>query len=108
MKGRYNRDMVERSFCVGDKVLVFLPLSRLCLKAQFHGPYEIVKRTSNLNFVVKTPDCSKLRQMCHVNIIKPYYEQGKTNLVVVILHLSPQWSKDELLKEAETLFVLFI
>lgn len=47
----------------GDKVQVLLPLSGHPLKARFHGPYEIYRKVSDLNFIVNTPDRRKGTQM---------------------------------------------
>lgn len=84
MKDRYDQETIERSFNVGDKVLVLLPLPGHLLKAQFHGPYEVVRKASDLNYVARTLDRRKSTQMCHINMLKPYYEQGKTIPVLVI------------------------
>lgn len=80
MKGQYNWDTVERSFCVGYKFLVLFPLYIHRLEARFHGPYEMVKKTSKLNKVLKSLDRRKPTQMCHINMIKPYYKRGKNQL----------------------------
>ena len=52
----YDRNTIRKNFQAGDKVLVLLPLSCHPLKARFHGPYEIIRRVSNLNYVIRTPD----------------------------------------------------
>ena len=84
MKKRYDRNTVPRTFEVGDKVLVLLPIPGQPLKARFHGPYEIARKASDLNYVVSTPDRRKATQMCHINMIKPYHESDKVNPVLAI------------------------
>ena len=88
MKIRYDRNTVHRYFQAGDKVFVLLPLSGHPLKARFHGPYEIIRKVSDLNYVLKTPDRRKKIQLCHINVIRSYYERGKQNpLLALVLSL---------------------
>ena len=42
MKNWYDRSACERSFSVGDQVLVMLPVPGSPLKARFYGPYTVV------------------------------------------------------------------
>ena len=59
MKIRYDQNTVHRYFQAGDKVFVLLPLSGHPLKARFHGPNEIIRKVSDLNYVLRTPDRRK-------------------------------------------------
>ncbi|XP_068241007.1 protein NYNRIN-like [Palaemon carinicauda] len=61
-----------RQFQVGDNVLIFLPVPGSSLAAKYQGPYKVVKRLSELDYVVGTPDRGKEHQVCHVNMMKPY------------------------------------
>lgn len=103
MKDRYERETVERSLSVGDKVLILLTLPGHRLKARFHGLYKVVRKASDLNDV-RTPDRRKSTQIYHINILKLYYERRKTEPVLVIsepiVRLSPQRSEEVLLKWA--------
>ena len=74
MKTWYDKKACSRTFKPGDKVLVLFPLQGNPLQARFHGPYEIQTKVSNLNYVVKTPDRRKPTQLCHINMLKPYYD----------------------------------
>ena len=76
MATRYNRQAVKRSFIPGDKVLVLLPVTGKPLEARFYGPYVVVKKVGELNYVVRTPDRRKETQLCHVNMLKPYIERN--------------------------------
>ena len=88
MKRRYDRNTVHRNFQAGDKVFVLLPLSGHPLKARFHGPYEIIRKVSDLIYVLRTPDRRKEIQLCHINVIRSYYERGKQNpLLALVLSL---------------------
>ena len=82
MKKRYDRNTIPRSFEIGDKVFALIPLSGRPLKARFHGPYEVSQKISDLNYVINTPDRRKATQMCHINMLKPYYERGEMNPVL--------------------------
>jgi hypothetical protein len=73
MKTWYDRKARSRTFTPGDQVLVLLPLSGQPLQARFSGPYVIESKVGDLDYVVKTPDRRKKRQLCHVNMLKRYY-----------------------------------
>ena len=85
MKIRYDRNTVHRYFQAGDKVFVLLPLSGHPLKVQFHGPYEIIRKVSDLNYVIRTPDRRKKIQLRHINVIRSYYERGKQNPILALV-----------------------
>ena len=75
MATRYNREAVKRSFIPGDKVLVLLPVTGKPLEARFYGPYDVVKKVGELNYIVRTHDRRKTTQLCHVNMLKPYIKR---------------------------------
>ena len=77
MKTWYDRKSRTRSFNAGDKVLILLPMSGNCLKAKFHGPYEIQRQINDLNYSVKTPDRMRKTRLCHINMIKEYRDRKK-------------------------------
>jgi len=82
MKFWYDRHARKRNFNVGDQVLVLIPTQNQPLEPKFCGPYVITEKTSDLNYVVGTPDRRKSVQHCHINMLKPYYEKAKlVNLV---------------------------
>ena len=74
MKARFDQNATARNFMPGDKVLVLLPLPGEPLSAKFSGPYLVEKKLSDVNYVVGTHDKWKLRWVCHVNMLKWYYE----------------------------------
>ena len=49
------------------------------LEARFHGPYVVVKKVGDLNYVVRAPDRRKDTQLCHVNMLKRYVLRDKPN-----------------------------
>ncbi len=72
MKGRYDKKSVQRSFKVGDQVLVLLPLPGSVLQAKFTGPYVIEEKLSDTDYVVRTPERRRKTRICHINMLKLY------------------------------------
>ncbi len=79
MKGWYDKKARARSFQPGDKVLVLFPLQGDPFKARFSGPWEIERKMSDVNYIVKTPGRKKKNQLCHVNMLKPFHERDREN-----------------------------
>ena len=65
----------ERNFKVGDRVLALLPIPGNPLQARYYGPYEVVKKTSDVNYIFKTPGRKKSQQVCHINMLKLYIDR---------------------------------
>ncbi|XP_006813839.1 uncharacterized protein LOC100372062 [Saccoglossus kowalevskii] len=74
MKKKFDRNAKARQFSPGEKVLVLLPLVSEPLAAKFSGPYEIKKKLSEVNYLISTPDRRKHQRVCHVNMIKKYFD----------------------------------
>ena len=97
MKAWYDRKAKSRCFEPGDRVLVLFPVVGNPLQAKYSGPYKVVKKISDTNYLVKTPDSSKETQVCHINMLKAYHEKPKPELVTLNNRLgleSPTHSKD--------------
>ena len=90
MKAVYDRKACERSFEVGDEVLVLLPLQGKPLAAKYHGPYKVVERVGQVDYVVETPDRRKLTQFCHVNMLKPYHRPSMSVLGDCAVKATPE------------------
>ena len=75
MKIWYDKKAKTRKFQVGDQVLVLFPIIQNPLQARFHGPYTILSKVNDLNYIIETPDRRKPRQLCHVNMLKPYFDK---------------------------------
>lgn len=73
MKQRFDQKVQRRAFAVGDKVLALLPVVSSPFHAKFAGPYSVVRKVSDVNYLIATPDRRKSSQLCHVNLLKPYY-----------------------------------
>ncbi|XP_030283654.1 uncharacterized protein LOC115587797 [Sparus aurata] len=73
MKKQYDRRAELREFSEGDRVLALCPLVSSPFQAKFMGPYTVVKRVSDLNYLISTPGRRKSVKLFHVNLLKPYY-----------------------------------
>ena len=97
MKVWYDRKAKSRCFEPGDRVLVLFPVIGNPLQAKYSGPYKVVKKISDTNYLVKTPGRRKETQVCHINMLKAYHEKPKPELVTLNNRLgleSPTHSKD--------------
>ena len=73
MKKRYDRRAELRELSVGDRVLALCPLVSSPFQAKFMGPYTVVKRVSDQNYLLSTPGRRKSVKLFHVNLLKPYH-----------------------------------
>ena len=97
MKVWYDRKAKSRCFEPGDRVLVLFPVVGNPLQTKYSGPYKVVKKISDTNYLVKTTDRRKETQVCHINMLKAYHEKPKPELVTLNNRLgleSPTHSKD--------------
>ena len=60
------------------------PLSGQPMSAKFTGPYEVLLKLSDVNYLVKTPDRRKSQRVCHINMLKPYFTRDETNVVASV------------------------
>jgi len=74
----YDKRTIARTFEVGQKVLVLLPVPGKPLHAKFYGPYTIVQKLGDVDYVVATPDRRKTSRVCHINLLKAYHERDTT------------------------------
>ena len=84
MNKKADQNDKARSFKPGDKVLVLLPLPGSPLKSKFSGSYCVKKKLNDVNFVISTPDRRKEQRVCHVNMLKDYFERGASQPIGVI------------------------
>ena len=104
MKVWYDRKAKSRCFEPGDRVLVLFPVVGNPLQAKYSGPYKVVRKISDTNYLVKTPGRRKETQVCHINMLKAYHEKPKPELVTLNNRLgleSPTHSKDCVSQVAE-------
>ena len=75
MKTWYDKKAQKRTFKVGEKVLALLPLPRQPLQARFCGPYVVTRKVGDVNYIIHTPDRRRTERLCHVNMLKRYFEK---------------------------------
>jgi len=92
MKKWYDKDARNRIFKPCDKVLAFFPVPGHPLQVRYFGPYEVDSKVSDLDYV-KFPGRRKQRQLCHVNMIKEYFERDDCSSVKPVATLATaQWN----------------
>lgn len=79
MKTWFDKDAKTRTFKPGDKVLILLPILGSALQARFSGPYEIKEKIGDRDYIVATPDRRRRTRLCHVNMLKPYFDSCATS-----------------------------
>ena len=93
MKARYDNHVIDRKFKPGDKVLALLPIPGRPLQTRYFGPYTIDKKTSDLNYIINTPGRRKNKQMCHVNMLKQYFDRDSSiSKPITVVNTVPQES----------------
>ena len=56
-------------------------------------PYTIDKKTSDLNYIIDTPGRRKNKQMCHVNMLKEYFDRDSSiSKPITVVNTVPQES----------------
>ncbi|KAK0150474.1 hypothetical protein N1851_008429 [Merluccius polli] len=60
MKRLYDRTVERRSLEVGDQVLVIRPLVGSPFESKFDGPFEVIRKVSDENYLVSTPPEKKI------------------------------------------------
>ena len=93
MKARYDNHVIDRKFKPGDKVFALLPIPGRPLQARYFGPYTIDKKTSDLNYIINTPGRRKNKQMCHINMLKEYFDRDSSiSKPITVVNAVPQES----------------
>uniref|UniRef100_A0A3B3H3T2 Gypsy retrotransposon integrase-like protein 1 n=1 Tax=Oryzias latipes TaxID=8090 RepID=A0A3B3H3T2_ORYLA len=88
MKLRYDKHTQYRVFSPGDKVLVLLPLPGSTLQSQYSGPFTVVCKISDTDYLVRTPDRKRKERRCHVNLLKPYFDREIESRPIMSLSVS--------------------
>ena len=89
MKKWYDKDAKSREFSPGDKVLVLFPIPGHPVQARYHGPYVIESKVGEVDYIVKTPDRRKSRQLCHINMLKEYVDRNDDGSVKPVCSVGP-------------------
>jgi hypothetical protein len=70
---------VARSFTAGQKVLVLLPLEHSKLMLRWRGPFSVVKRVRQNDYLIQME--SGTQKVFHVNLLREYVERNVTPLI---------------------------
>lgn len=84
MKNIYDRRTEVHEFSPGDQVLALTPIVGSPFQAKFNGPYTVKKKVSELNYLIATPGRKKSTQLCHINLLKPYYQRGSVRPALAV------------------------
>ena len=63
-----------REVRVGEKVVVLLPTSTYKLRAQWQGPYTVVREIGDVNYMIDMKNKEKRHRTFHNNMLKRWYE----------------------------------
>ena len=64
-------------------MLALLPLPRQPLQARFCGPYIVTKKVGDVNYIIHTPDRRRTERLCHVNMLKQYFEREGAKVATI-------------------------
>ena len=95
MKRKYDCGTRERVFEVGDLVLALLPTPGSPFKAAFTGPLRVSRKVSDVNYLVETPCRRKKYQLCHVNMLKRYYNRDEAKPLACVNRVGESKSEME-------------
>ncbi|XP_059160902.1 uncharacterized protein LOC131944361 [Physella acuta] len=73
-KSYYDRSATTKDIKVGDHVLILKPQLLNKLELRWAGPYEVLKKIGDLDYVIKTGDSTKV---VHVNRMMLYHHRQK-------------------------------
>ena len=77
-KINFNKGKKDRSFKVGEKVLLLLPTDGNKLLMQWKGPHDVVAKKGYNDYVIKLPHGEKT---FHANLLKKYISQDPTTII---------------------------
>ena len=81
-KAYFDSKCKKRTFQTNDKVLLLLPTKHNKLEVKWQGPFNVVKRSGENNYVVDTGTSQKTY---HANLLKKYHERDVPEQVAGIL-----------------------
>ena len=76
----YDRHAQERELVAGEKVLVLLPTESKKMKAQWQGPYHVVRKVGLVDYEVDMVDRQKRKRIFHINMLQKWHEETKTDV----------------------------
>ena len=64
--------------------VALLSLPNHPLQARFCGPCVVTKRVGDVHYVIHMPDRRKTQRLCHINMLKSYYEADNVASVATV------------------------
>ena len=74
----FDKKTRKRSFKMGDKVLLLLPTSSNKLLAEWKGPFEVIRKLNDVDYLVRIQDKERVY---HVNMLKQFHERSPDQIV---------------------------
>ena len=71
----YDQTARSRSFNPGEKVLLLLPSSESSLLAKWQGPYDVLRKASEVTYEIAMPDRRRSKHLYHVNLLKRWTDR---------------------------------
>ncbi|CAM4475063.1 unnamed protein product [Lepidochelys kempii] len=75
-KAWYDKHARERSFKVGDQVMVLKPLQAHKMEASWEGSFTVQERLGAVNYLIAFPTSNQKPKVYHINSLKPFYSRG--------------------------------
>ncbi|KAK9500229.1 hypothetical protein O3M35_001526 [Rhynocoris fuscipes] len=77
MKSHFDRKAFNREISPGDLVLALLPSPGNSLGVKYSGPYTVLERLNDVNYIIKTTDRRKNKRLRHINMLKQFNVKSK-------------------------------
>ncbi|CAM4641973.1 unnamed protein product [Lepidochelys kempii] len=74
-KAWYDKHARERSFKVGDQVMVLKALQAHKMEASWEGPFVVQERLGAVNYLIAFPTSNRKPKVYHINSLKPFYSR---------------------------------
>ncbi|CAM5169467.1 unnamed protein product, partial [Eretmochelys imbricata] len=74
-KAWYDKHARERSFKVGDQVMVLKALQAHKMEASWEGPFMVQERLGAVNYLIAFPTSNRKSKVYHINSLKPFYSR---------------------------------
>lgn len=73
IKSWFDQHKEHHTFSPADQALSLFPIVSSPFHAKFVEPYMVMKQVSDQSYINSTSEQRKSMQLCHVNLLKPYY-----------------------------------
>ncbi|CAM5160655.1 unnamed protein product [Natator depressus] len=74
-KAWYDKHARERSFKVGDQVMVLKALQAHKMETSWEGPFTVQERLGAVNYLIAFPTSNRKPKVYHINSLKPFYSR---------------------------------